>query len=114
MAFWASSSCSDDLVAQKVKAVNAGCGAGKEVIRPATVREFGTLNCEDFGTFNTWLLEQEKPTHKQVLEKFAGLRHRRWAYWHLMAPDNPMVDSSCSMFSCLLGWLVLGPLDFLF
>ena len=113
MAFWACCSSGDDLVSQKVKSVNAGCSSGKEVIRPSTVREFGTLNVEDFACFNAWLLDQEKPTYKQVLEKFAELRHRRWAYWHIMAQDNPMVDASCSMFTFHLGTKSLGLLDFL-
>jgi hypothetical protein len=99
-AFWASCSSEDDLVCQKVRSVNSGCTADKEVIRPGTIKEFGTLNIEDFKSFNSWLLEQDKPTYKGVVGKLAELRHRRWAIWHVMCPDNPEVDDSCSMPCC--------------
>ena len=100
MAFWASCSCEDDLVSQKVKTVNAGCSADKEVIRPGTIKEFGTLNIEDFKSFNAWLLEQERPTYKGVVTKMADLRHHRWAILHVMCGDNPNVDTSCSVPWC--------------
>ena len=96
-AFWASCSSEDDLVAARVRAVNAGCSPDKEVIRPGTIKEYGTLNVDDFKAFNAWLLEEEKPTYKGVVTKLAELRHHRWATWHVMCPDNPSVDDSCSM-----------------
>ena len=97
MAFWASCSWEDDLVAAKVKQANHGCAPGKEVIRPSTLKEIATLNISDFKEYNKWLLQEEKPTYKSVVNKLLALRHWRWAYWHVMAPDNPMVAESCSM-----------------
>ena len=52
---------------------------------------------DDFKAFNAWLLEEEKPTYKGVVQKLAELRHHRWATWHVMCPDNPGIDASCSM-----------------
>ena len=97
LSFWASCCCADDVIAQKVQQVNTGCAQDKEIIRAATIKEYGTLNVEDFQCFSTWLLEQERPQYKQVVAKFTELRHRRWAWWHVMAPDNPKVDAACSM-----------------
>ena len=85
------------MVAARVTAVNAGCSPDKEVVRPGTIKEYGLLNVDAFKAFNTWLLEEEKPTYKGVVTKLAELRHHRWATWHVMCPDNPNVDDSCSM-----------------
>ena len=84
-------------MATKVKAANSGCQPDKETIRAATIKEFGTLNVEDLRVFNNWLLEEDKPTYKAVVAKLAELRHHRWAWWHVMASDNPNIDPSCSM-----------------
>jgi hypothetical protein len=107
MAFWAACSRDDDRVQQKVKQVNTGCTPEKEVVRAATIKEYGNLNVEDFQQFNFWLVDEEKVTYKGVVTKLAQLRHHRWAYWHIMAPDNPNVDPSCRMPS--LYWHFLRP-----
>ena len=112
MAFWASCSCDNDLVLAKIREANVGCAQDKEVVRPSTVREYGNLNVEDFASFNQWFLEQDKPTYKGIVAQWSQLRHRRWAYWHVMAADNPNVHPGCSMFPPLpkvAAWL--GPFD---
>ena len=58
-AFWASVSCDNMDLVNKVKLVNAGCAAEREVIRPALFKEFGVLTMQDLCTFNSWLCNQE-------------------------------------------------------
>ena len=103
LAFWASVSYKDDTIAQKVKSVNAGCESDKEVIRPSTIKEHGVLTVEDFKAFNAWLLEQQRPSYRAVVQQLNELRQWRWATWHIMGSDNPKVSSECSMLGC--GWL---------
>ena len=111
-AFWASCSCDNEVLIEKVKAVNAGTEQDKEVIRRSTIKEYGTLTVDDYHAFNVWLLEQEKVSYKAVVGKLAALQHHRWAYWHIMGDDNPRVDQSCSMPPHTPPPLVyLGPLD---
>lgn len=105
MVFWASCSCEDDLVVAKVRSVNSGCVYGKEVVRPSTLKDIATLNVADFKEYNKWLLEEEKVTYKAVRDKLLEYRHHRWAYWHVMCPDNPNVDPNCSMFVWLAFWV---------
>jgi hypothetical protein len=84
-------------VVARVKECNAGCQPEKEVLRVALFKEVANLNISDYAEFNAWLLEVEKPTFRQVKEKIQELRKRRWAIWHIMAPDNPRVADECSM-----------------
>jgi len=84
-------SCRDDLVLQKVRSANQGCESEKEVVRPASFKEYGTLNTKDLEQFNDWFLQQDCPSFKQVTAKLASLRHYRWAAWHILALDNPNI-----------------------
>ena len=86
----------------KVRTVNQGAVEDKEPLRPATFKEYGTLNVADFKVFNTWLMEEEKVSFKTIVAKCAELRHRRWAQWHIMAPDNPNIHDDASVFPFVL------------
>ena len=96
-AFWACVSADNDELIQKVKVLNAGCAVDREVIRPATFKEFGVLTVQDLQTFNVWLVAEDKPGYREVKDQLCRLRHRRWCWWHVMAPDNPNVAAECSM-----------------
>jgi hypothetical protein len=104
-AFWASCSCDDDQVVNRVKLANLGCIADREHIRPATFKDIGNLNVADMKAFNQWLLELDRPTFKDVQTKLNELRHRRAATWHIMAHDNPSIDPNCSMLPCVSAWV---------
>lgn len=102
--FWACCSWDNEQVPAVIKAVNKGCAPGKEVIRPATIKEYGNLTIEEIAALNEWLVKQESLTFKAFQAKLDSLRHRRWAIWHLRGSDNPNVHPDNSM---LLSVLVL-------
>ena len=94
-AYWASVSCDNDDLIHKVKLVNTGCAQDREVIRPAVFKEFGVLTMQDLTMFNSWLCNQDRVTFGDVKGELSRLRHRRWAWWHVMHPDNPHVADEC-------------------
>ena len=96
-AFWASVSCDNEEVIARVRDLNAGVAQDKEVIRPALIKDYAVLTVQDLQQFNVWLLAQSKVTYKDVRDQLGRLRHRRWAWWHVMCSDNPNVAPQCSM-----------------
>ena len=105
-AFWASVSCENEELIGRVKTLNAGCLQDKEVIRPALIKDYAVLTVQDLQSFNVWLLAQTKPTYRDVRDELGRLRHRRWAWWHVMCSDNPNVADECSMPCHLLARLL--------
>ena len=96
-AFWASVSCENDEIISRVRHINMGVAAEREPIRPSTIKEYAVLTSTDLQEFNTWLLAQDKVGYKEIRDELSRLRHRRWAWWHVMASDNPNVAEECRM-----------------